>query len=244
MHPTAPPSPISEQKKRPPNGNHLARTHISSGLKARTHRCIVSKRSVRHQCHGKSWQNQRIKPFIAARRQKVHLDGNEPHEQKANPVRRHRRRHKDKKTDDLIEPSILVNRAEEANRQRDEDDKDERCPCKFQRRWQTAQQFVSNIPQGIDITEAEISMEDVPHPGEIANEIRLVKTKLGSRLCNHLIADGRNLANAQRHFRRIRGDETDEGEADKRNRKEKRYRQQDSPNDILFHKSHHLLSTL
>ena len=131
------------------------------------------------QCHGKSWQNQRIKPFVAARRQTVHLDGNEPHEQKANPVRRHRRRHKDKKTDDLIEPSILVNRAEEANRQRDEDDKDERCPCKFQRRWQTAQQFVSNIPQGIDITEAEISMEDVPHPGEIANEIRLV-TSAGS----------------------------------------------------------------
>ena len=188
------------------------------------------------QCHGKSRQNQRIKPFVAARRQKVHLDGNEPHEQKANPVRRHRRRHKDKKANDLIEPSILVDRAEKANRQRDEDDKDERRPCKFQCRRQTAQQFVSNIPQRIDITEAEISMKDVPHPGEIANEIRLVKTELSSRLCNHLGTDDGNLANAQRHFRRIRGNETDESEADKRNCKEKRYRQQDSPNDILFHK--------
>ena len=187
------------------------------------------------QCHGEGGQDERVKALVPARRQEIHLDGDQPHEEKSDPVCGHRRRHKDKETHSLVDQRVLVDRTEESDGQRDQDDEDERRPRQLERRRQTAQQLVRDAAQRVDIAEAEIPVQHIPHPCEIADEIRLVQPQLRPCLGDHLVADDGDLPHAQCHLGGIGGDETDEREADERNRNEQRDRQQNAPNDILFH---------
>jgi len=94
---------------------------------------------------------------------------------------------------------------------------------------------IGGAAQRVDIAEAEIPVQHIPHPCEIADEIRLVQPQLRPCLGDHLVADDGDLPHAQCHLGGIGGDETDEREADERNRNEQRNRQQNAPNDILFH---------